>query len=554
MLSKLLIQNFILIDNLELDLKEGLTCITGETGAGKSLLFDALNLLSGAKASKDIIRYGQSKAIVEATFDNLSNDVIDILNDLDIDTTILIFRREVLSNGKSFIKVNNVSITNQLANQISLLLFDIHVQNDTLRLFNPLNYLSFIDDSQVIILKAKYTQSLNIYLEKLNNYIKLVDESKKSSDNLEYLKYQYNEINDAQLVIGEKEKLESEIKVLNNYEEVFELLSNISSIDKEYNLVNNLYELINNVSKLESIDNKYSSYLASLNESYYSIKDLIEYVNHDLLKNEYDQSKIDNINNRLSLINHLEKKYKKDITSLIEYKNNLLNTLNNYDNIDYYIELSYKELILSFNNLKDISYVLSNKRKEISEKLKVDIINNLKELLLDKVNLEFVFTPNDISNPLNKESFTKNGIDKLDILITFNKGEPLKPLSKCASGGEMSRVMLALKNCLYKQKNLQIILFDEIDTGLSGIQASKVAESLESLSKTCQVLAITHIPLVASKSNNHLNVYKEVINNETITSIKELSYDERINKLASMINPFDTSAKSIDVAKMLLER
>lgn len=554
MLTNLHIQNFAIIDAIDIDFKKGLTVITGETGAGKSLIIDAISLLIGSRSSSTVVRSDASKAIIEGTFEGLNDEIYQTLNELDIDTfdDTIVLRRDIYANGKSVFRINGVSVSLNDIVKVSLNLVDIHIQNDNLRLFNPKNYLSFIDDSIIIDLVKDYQKCLNEYLLKLKKYQNLINKKEEITNNIDFLSFQLEELKKANLKVGEVENLEEELKYLNNYEVIYQNLHNIKEIIKDNNIRENLYLILDYLKKLKQLSPNYLETFETIENAYYNLEDLENTVSSDLNHLEFDENRLNEINVRLNDLNRLMRKYHRNIDELISFKDDLAKEIDNVENFDVYLVDLEKEIKILFIDLKNKAIEISNKRKISAANLKEDILITLKDLLLDKVQLEFKFEQNEFNDHFDSSVFTKAGIDNVDILISFNPGEMLKPLSKTASGGEMSRVMLAIKKHLFVNKGLSTVIFDEIDTGVSGLAANGVAKKLSEMSKSMQVFSITHLPIVASFADQHLFVSKDVIDGKTLTKVEELSFDERINVLAEMISPSDETGKAKEVAKSMI--
>ena len=553
MLTNLHVQNFAIIDKIDIDFKTGLTVLTGETGAGKSLIIDAIGLLTGAKATPGLVRVGSNKATIEGVFDQLSLSVKKFLKELEIeDEDELILRRDIHVTGKSTFRVNGITVTHS---QIELLcedLLDIHIQNDTLRLFNPKNYLSFIDDAETKEILNEYRTTYQDYSQVLIEYKTLLKSKNESDQNLDYIKFQLNEINQANLVVGEEEELLEELKVLNNFENIYQNLQHIKLLLIDNNISDNLYEIIDSLKKLKLLKPSYLQFFNDVESAYYVIEELGTFVKNELNSLEFDEERLNEINDRLSVITRLKRKYHQDIEGILKLKEEFEKQIDSVDNFEFFEKELNTKLLNAYEKLKDKSIKLTNLRKSKAEILKNNILATLKELMLEKVQLQFLFNEAEYKDFLDNTIFTKDGVDKCDILISFNLGEDLKPLSKVASGGEMSRVMLALKAHLFINKNLSTVIFDEIDTGMSGSVAEVVAKKLKEMSEKMQVFSITHLPIVASNADHHLFVKKNFINDKTVTSVVELSFDEKVNVISEMISPNDTTGKAKEVAKLML--
>ena len=553
MLTNLHVQNFAIIDKIDIDFKSGLTVLTGETGAGKSLIIDAIGLLMGAKATPGLVRVGATKATIEGVFEQVSLSVKKFLKELEIeDEDELIIRRDIHATGKSTFRLNGITVTHS---QIELLcedLLDIHVQNDTLRLFNPKNYLSFIDDIEIKEVIYEYKILYQNYLKVLTEYKKLLKSKNESDQNLDYIKFQLNEINQAKLIIGEEDELLEELKVLNNFESIYQNLQTIKLLLNDNNISDNLYEVLDSLKKLKLLKPSYLQFFNDVESSYYVIEELGTFVKNELNGLEFDEERLNEINDRLSIITRLKRKYHQDIEGILKLKEEFEKQIDSVDNFEFFEKELNTKVLKSYELLKNKSMELTNLRKVKSENLKNNILRTLKELMLEKVKLQFVFNEVKYTDYLDNSIFNKDGVDKCDILISFNLGEDLKPLSKVASGGEMSRVMLALKSHLFINKDLSTVIFDEIDTGMSGAVAEVVAKKLKEMSEKMQVFSITHLPIVASNADHHLYVKKNFIDDKTTTCVVELSFDEKVDVLSEMISPNDTTGKAREVAKLML--
>lgn len=556
MLSLLKVKNFAIIDNLTVEFTDGFTALTGETGAGKSLIIDAIGLLFGDRSSTMMIRSGEAKALVEGIFENVSDNTKNILNELQIellDGDTVAIKREISNQGKSLIRVNGEIITLNQLDLIASTLGDIHTQTDTHKLFKPQNYLTFIDNEEVASLSLIYNEARKKYLKAIKNYNEINELSILDTTNFEFWQYQYNELEKANLNINEEKNLEEELDYLNNFEYIHKNLLSINELFNDNNILDHLYEIISYTDKLAKIKSDYQKDSEKLNDCYYELEDLSNKFKNSFKSLDFDNVRLDEINERLSYLNSLKNKYKKNIKELIQFKGELKAKIESFEQIDDKILDAKKEVENSFSDLLTKTIDLTNARKKSAKKLEESVLNTLNDLMLSKVKLNISFDEYNVTDPYNSSIFKTNGADNIDILISFNIGEPLRPLSKIASGGEMSRIMLALKVHVLKTLKLSTVIFDEIDSGVSGSVAGKIAEKLKEISKDTQLLAITHLPIVASYSDQHYNIYKEFTENSTSTKIKELSVDERISVLSEMINPNDTTNQAYELAKTMLE-
>lgn len=548
MLVTLNVKNFAIIDNIQVDFENGFTVLTGETGAGKSLIIDAISLLFGERASSDLIRYGEQKAIIEGVFSNYDSTIKSLLEDIGIeydDNDFLLIKREIYLNGKSLCKINNQTVSLNQLKLISSYIGDIHSQLDTFGLINPKNYLIFLKDSFIDEELMKYSDLLKNYNSLVLKAKKLEDEINENNLKKDYLEYQFNELEKANLNLEEENNLNNELKILSNSEKVKTLIYSLKQTYTENNLLDSIYESISILSKLSDYNKSFEDMKKIVEDAYYSL----ESISTDKLLNDnnydFNEQRFNEINERLTLYSDLKRKYKKNINELIEYKNNIKNTLysiENYDSTKAELEFEIKKI---YDDLLSSATIISDRRKENANKLINDIKNHLVDLQLNNVKFEIQFKEN--------VGFTKDGIDEIDFMISFNKGEPLKPLSKVASGGELSRFMLALKTVLGDQLPMQIKIFDEIDSGVSGSIAYSIGKKLLTISKKSQVLCITHLPQVASVADNHFKIEKTTNNNKTYTLIKKLNYNERINEIANLLSNGNITENSLRYAEELLK-
>ncbi|RLD30215.1 MAG: DNA repair protein RecN [Bacteroidetes bacterium] len=549
MLISLSIKNYALIDDLQVNFSNGLTIITGETGAGKSILLGGISLILGKRADLTHINDTSKKCIIEASFDIANYNLKKFFRaeNLDYESETII-RREILPSGKSRAFVNdspvNLSILSLLGDQ----LIDIHSQHQTLELTH--NDFQF----QIIDALANNTSNLKEYEIKLKTY----KEAKAELDKLNFLKSEalkeqdYNtfllkELEDASLISGELEELETEYETLNNVESIKEELSISNQLlsDEQVGLLNTLTALKNSFLKLSKISSTYNQLYQRINSTLIEIDDLygdLERVQDNL---EANPNRLEVVNAKLQAIHNLLLKHSAiNIEELINIQIKLSNKVATAENIDEDIELKQQELIAIKNELNSLAKIIHQQREKAIPKL----IFQLEDILVDlgMENAKF-----DISLILEDE-FLNNGKDSLLLLFTANKGGEFKPLKKAASGGELSRIMLAIKSILSRYIQLPSIMFDEIDSGVSGEISNKMAAIMMQMSKTLQVFTITHLPQIAAKGDTHFKVYKEDKNNKTATHLVKLNEDERIVEVAQMLGGEKMSSSAIAHAKQLL--
>lgn len=547
MLISLTVKNFAIIDNISIDFYDGMTVLTGETGAGKSLIIDALGLLFGDRASMDLIRYGEDKAIIEGVFSNYSPKINQFLENLGIDYNPednLSIKRELFKNGKSTCRINNNIVNLYQLAEISEYIGDIHSQNDTLGLINPKNYLNFLSSPEIDEKLIVYQQSLKDYKINLANYEKLLENARESQEKEDFLRFQYKEYIAAKINLTEEEELKKELNYLSNFEKISESLITIKEVNTNGEILENLYRIIESLKKLENFNEKYTNIRKDVEDSYYLLEASLESPELKLNDLDFDPKRVDEINSRLSIYSDFRRKYRLDTKGIIEYFNKVKKDLDLLENSEFYLDDLKKKVDYSYIKTMDIAKAISKERKVIAKQLQSDIKKHLSDLQLKKLNFEIEFKE--------RKNFLDNGIDEVDFLISFNKGEPVKPLAKTASGGELSRFMLALKTIIGDKIPLQTKVFDEIDNGVSGSVAYSIAEKIKFISEKSQVICITHLPQVASISDHHLKISKEVVDNRTYTKITPLDKDGRIKEIAEMISKGKPTEASLALAHELL--
>ena len=556
MLKTLEVKNFAIIEDITINFKEGMTVLTGQTGAGKSLLIDSISLLLGSRADTDMIRYGAKEAIVKASFTYNNNHIDELLENYAIQKNEVLTIERMISKSKSVIKINNTQVNLQVLNQITLSLADLHSQTDTFRLFNKENYLSFIDlkdDDKLNNLLNDYVVERSKYLSQYNKLSEILKKSKESKDNLDYLEHAYKEISIYNLYEGYDKEIEEKISKMKNFDKIFSSLKDsYDKLSNDYFNLDNIYEASSNLKNIVSFDSKYQDAKDKLESSYDLASEALEEIKSSLENLDFDPQEMDELNNTLNEIENLELKYHKDFNGLIKYQEELkleIDLSKNYDDVIMNEEEKLKKL---FDNTLNKANKLSNYRKEIAKNISKEIIKECNELELLHTQFEIKFFDVDTKDYHNKEIFLENGIDAIDFLISLNLGEPLLPLSKVASGGEMSRIMLAFKSYFSKRSNLSLMVFDEIDTGVSGKVAQEIAKKMYQITNYSQVLAISHLAQVASRADNQLYIYKEEVDGRTITKVKELTFDERVIEIAKMISGEKISQFALEAAKEML--
>lgn len=549
MLTSLLVKNFAIIDNINIEFADKMTVLTGETGAGKSLIIDAIGLLFANRSSSELIRHGETKAVIEGVFTQINPKLVKILQEKDIEITnddLLTIKREILANGKSTCRINEYSVSLATLAEISEYIGDIHTQFDTQKLTNPRNYLAFIDDETVNSWLDNYTNELKIYNTHFKDYHDLVAKEALGKEKLSFYHYQIDEIAKANISVAEESDLHERANILNNYESIVTSISQFNELYEENNILNNIYQSISLVTKVEKYDKKYEDYRQRIEDSYYNLNDIVTEIAADFSKNEIDLQELDNINSRLGLYSDLKRKYKMPTVEIVEYYQKISREINDIENFDFILADLKKKVSESYQKTLTWGQKISQHRQQLANDFVSKMKITLRDLQLKDIQFSVVFTQDKIE-------FKKDGIDTIDFLISFNKGEPLKPLAKVASGGELSRFMLALKTLVAHKLELQTLIFDEIDNGVSGEIAYSIASKIKEIAINAQVLCVTHLPQVAAIAENHLKISKKIINNRTITEIANLSFIDRVDEIAMMISNGQITEASKNLAIELLK-
>lgn len=541
MLKSINIKNYAIIDNISIDFEKGFNVFTGQTGAGKSIIVGALTFLIKGKADPSIIKNGCDKAIVEGIF-TLDSQIIEKLkeNDIDYDDELIV-RRVISNDGKNSIKVNDVSVTLNFLSDLLSNKIDIHSQKDSQYLLQKKNHRNLLDkycDNSSLL--KEYKDSYSLYQTFLDEYNSLLNNTYNESE-LEYFKFDLDELEAAKLSLEEEDKLHEQEKRYKSSEKYIQVLSNALNyfelnggiLDKTRSLIKELN--LNDDAILES--------RANIENAYYALQD--EHSKLHAILNSFNDGDIDieAIEERLYLYSKLRRKHNLDTQGLIDKTNKLKEKIAFYENKDFVLNEKKKELDSYYLNTSKIADKLHKIRQNKALILENEIINHCKDLMLENIQFKI---------DLNKTDLNQYGNDDIEFLISLNKGEELKPLRNVASGGEISRVMLALKTVFTSLSDVDMAIFDEIDTGVSGKVALAMGKKMKAISKNTQVLTITHLAPVAACGEHHFFIYKDDDANSTKTMIKKLNYDQIIKELAS-ISSTDISDNSIAAAKELYE-
>ena len=553
MLKKLIVKNFAILEDIEINFYDGLTILTGETGAGKSLIIDSISLLLGERASIEMIRNGEEKATITGIFSSNNIYLKAFLSKLGVTTSEDIEITRVISPSRSYIKVNNVVITLNDLKVISHYLADIHLQFDMTKLLNKESYIEIVDGFKQEVIdeyKDKYLQSLDLLKVENNKYLDLVKRINEIKANQEQYEYDLNELKALCLQPNEEEDIKEKISFLKNYDKIYSLIKESEEIINKDSL-SDIYNIKDNIDKLSNYQSEYKELSERLNNAYYELEDIYSSINKKSRYFDYDPSELDHLEERLSTINSLKKKLHKTYDELIDYQVELENILSHQEDFDVLLKEEKETLFNIYKDTYTLGSDLSKVRSSVGKGIEKDCEKHLLDLGLKSV-FEVRVNKSPLPNEVDLSIFKENGIDDVDFYIETNIGEGLKPLAKIVSGGEVSRIMLAFKALMIKSSKVETVIFDEIDTGISGEIASRVAHKIFEISLATQVISITHLPQVAALSKNHVKISKEIKNNRTYTYIKYLNLDEKIYEIASLISGGKVSEKQLEYAKEMV--
>lgn len=557
MLLSLNINNYAIIDNLSIEFDEGLNIITGETGAGKSIIIGALSLVLGEHAKTENIRTGKDKAVIQALFtvEENNHELKEVLDDLSIDYSdqTLILTREISLKGRNICKINSTLVNVSTLKEVGTHLIDIHGQHEHQKLLNQNTHLSFLDSYGQNKIKddlRNVSLSYDEYKKALKELTELEKKSKENSDNLDNFKRQFEEINEVELEIGEDEELEKREKILLNSQNIYSDIDSAYSLlyKSDSNVLSNLTLANESFSKVLDYDESVKENVEMLNEANTLIEEVVFFLRDYRDNISFNPEELDDIESKLNKINYLKKKYGVTIEEILEYKKELQNNIELIDNYEDTLNSLKKDVDKKKKEYLKHAKTLREKRKKIADEFCKKITENLQ--LLSMKGTVFACEFKDLEK---NENYTKKGIDDIAFMISTNKGESLKPLNKIASGGEISRVMLSFKRILSENDNIDCLIFDEIDTGISGQIALIVGKQMWELSKNHQILAITHLPQIASMADTNYFIKKEVKDDKTFTSFTKLNEEEKVEELVRIISGENTSENAIMYAKDMIE-
>lgn len=549
MLRALRVQNFALIDDLDMTFETGLSALTGETGAGKSIILESLNLLFGKRSDAQMIRHGSSKAMVFGVFE-LNQDQMERLQ---LPKTIEV-EREIDGNGRHSMKLNQESVTLSRLRDVMTSIGSIHSQNETMTLFDKSYYIDFIDQMN----QSETDKLRNEYLFSRENYISLDKKDKnlrakkaESLEKAEFYEFQIQELKNLRLVRGEKKDILEKIEKMKHHDRILQNLREANQVFTEDVMsIDLIYQASKMLDKISHLDASYQSLQERLSNAYYELDDVKSLLFQALEDLDFDEESFNQLQDRSYELDKIETKYHKSEDELIDYLIEIeeaYRMITDYDNL---LEESQKSVQKAFEVALQSGKKLSSLRKKLAKEFEKEILNQLKDLDLDKASFEVLFENQAVTPSI----LTEQGIDAIEFMISLNEGEPIKPLAKVASGGERARFMFSLKALDALRNELSMLILDEIDIGISGKTAAKVAKKMKELSKVMQLIVITHLPQVAARADHHYEIIKIKEDDRMVTRISHLDLNKRIEAIALMLSDEKLSTYAIEQAKMLLDK
>ncbi|MFS9150351.1 DNA repair protein RecN [Streptococcus infantis] len=551
MLLEISIKNFAIIEAISLNFEKGMTVLTGETGAGKSIIIDAMNMMLGARATTDVIRHGAPKAEIEGLFSVENSHALQMIFDeqgIELGDEIII-RREILQNGRSVSRVNGQMVNLSVLRSIGQYLVDIHGQHDQEELMRPQLHIQMLDgfgDADFLELKQAYQTNFDAYRKMRKQLLEIKKNQEEHKARIEMLEFQMAEIESASLQPGEDLKLNQERDKLLNHKNIADTLTNAYTMldNEEFSSLANVRSAMNDMESLEDYDAEYREISSSLSESYYVLEDVTKRLEDIIEDLDFDGNRLMQIESRLDLIHSITRKYGGNVDDVLMYfakiteEYNLL-TGNNLSSDDMEAELKKLEV-----SLVDLATNLASARHNLAQQLETEIQQELKDLYMDKARFQVQFT---------KGKFTREGNESVEFYISTNPGEDFKPLVKVASGGELSRLMLAIKSAFSRKEGKTSIVFDEVDTGVSGRVAQAIAQKIHKIGQHGQVLAISHLPQVIAIADYQFFIEKISNDHSTVSTVRLLTVEERVEEVAKMLAGENVTEAALSQARELLQ-
>lgn len=552
MLQELSIKDFAIIDEIQISFQPKMTVLTGETGAGKSIIIDALGLLAGGRGSTEFIRKGEKKAVIQGLFTlPREANTYNILEEYGIDSEDgqIILQRDLYRGGRNICRINGMMVNLATLRKVGETLIDIHGQNEHQELMKPENHIDLLDEYD-----KKTSQLRNQYQVVYQNYRKLkLSMEKKEADEkawvqrLDMLNFQVKEIEEAGLKINEEDELVEEKNKLDNFQAIHDALELSYQIlsGEKIDVVGNLGNAMNELSDVSDLSENLQEINTKISDAFYSLEDAVRDISDELDSMEWNGERLNEIEERLELIHQLKRKYGDTIEDILHYHSRIEKELREMENAEQNSEKQERQLSEALEKVKELAIKLSKQRKKSAKKLEKMIHEQLSALYMDKAVFEV--------KCLNNSKLYSKGIDKVEFYIQTNPGEEMGPLAKIASGGELSRIMLALKTIFSQKMGVTSIIFDEVDTGVSGRVAQAIAEKISQISNNSQVLCITHLPQVAAIADNHYYISKSVNDGRTETSLKELDEKQKIREIARMLSGSEITELTLKHAEELIK-
>ena len=551
MLLEISIKNFAIIEGISLNFEKGMTVLTGETGAGKSIIIDAMNMMLGARATTDVIRHGAPKAEIEGLFSVENSHALQMIFDeqgIELGDEIII-RREILQNGRSVSRVNGQMVNLSVLRSIGQYLVDIHGQHDQEELMRPQLHIQMLDgfgDADFLELKQAYQTNFDAYRKMRKQLLEIKKNQEEHKARIEMLEFQMAEIESASLQPGEDLKLNQERDKLLNHKNIADTLTNAYTMldNEEFSSLANVRSAMNDMESLEEYDVEYREISTSLSESYYVLEDVTKRLEDIIESLDFDGNRLMQIESRLDLIHAITRKYGGNVDDVLMYfakiteEYNLL-TGNHLSSDDMEAELKKLEV-----SLVDLASKLASARHNLAQQLEIEIQQELKDLYMEKARFQVQFT---------KGKFTREGNESVEFYISTNPGEDFKPLVKVASGGELSRLMLAIKSAFSRKEGKTSIVFDEVDTGVSGRVAQAIAQKIHKIGQNGQVLAISHLPQVIAIADYQFFIEKISNDHSTVSTVRLLTVEERVEEVAKMLAGENVTEAALSQARELLQ-
>jgi DNA repair protein RecN (Recombination protein N) len=551
MLNHLSIKNVAVIDKLDVSINSGVSVLTGETGAGKSIIIDSINMILGDRANKELVRFGEEKAVVQAVFE-AGPSVIKKLeeNDIDVEDNQIIINRRVTKDGKSVAKINGTVVTLGLLREISDCLINIHGQHDNQALLTPQKHINFLDDYAADAELLEKYRSLYSKMRKTEKALAGLEmDEKEKMQRIDLLEYQIKEIESAKLTIGEDDDLKEQREIVANAEKIKvalnEAYENVYENTDAPSAYDSLSVAVNALAEISELNPTVKAVYDTLSEAVYTLEDAAHELKEFGDTVDFDENALNEIEERLDLISKLKRKYGNTIETVLKFLENGKTELENIKLSDEKTAELQQELSEIKKQLKVVGNQLTKTRKNAATELQEKIEKSLSELNMEKS--KFCVRVDEF------DEFFENGMNKVEFLISTNPGEPLKPLVKIASGGELSRVMLAIKSILADTDEVGTLIFDEIDTGVSGKAALKIAKKLTEIGKSKQVICITHLPQLTAAADTHYLILKNTDGSLASTSLTELDEKGRETELARIIDGGDVSELALEHAREMLK-